>query len=227
VKRDLLFAVLLAIAIVGVGSYMLWPGIFSDLDKAQHQVMVTQARIAEDRAWLRDFPRREKEQRLRLQPLNIDAMTSSEGSIEERFTEGFAALLARNRVGFRQLTMDATFAPDPSTSQSSAAATPPPPAPVQAAQGIFVSPSPAPIATSAASGELAVRRRAFLTRERVTVDIVAPYAQSLETIAELSGLPVLTEVTNATMSRDAQNDASGNPAVKTTITMYVYRLVRQ
>ncbi len=224
-------AALLFIVVVGVGCYWMWPNLGAQLEDGQQHVEITNARIADDQAWLKQFPVKQREQRSRMQPLNIDEMTSAEGVVEERFTASLATLLHKNHIAFRKLTFDPAFQADPQTMVTPTPGPGQAPVPVPSgATGETIALANAPAAgngNAGAAGGLAVRRRAYLVRDRVEVEIVAPYAQNLETLAEISGLPVLTEVVSAKMSRDRIDDSSKNPMIDSDDVLYVYRLVRQ
>lgn len=250
-KRDWWFAIALFLAIVCGGVAMLWPAVVSDWQGAQERVVSTQQRIDADQRWLEANAQQQREQREQVQVLHLEQITGTPGDVEREFTSSIAKLLTRNRVGLRRIEFTPPFAPDP----SQAAASPDPgAAPDRLMQGraqgapeqstssqaqtaVAVATTTTPTSGSStaptaqtpqqANAAPAARRRGYLVRERVALELVGPYAQNLEAISELSGLPVLSEVVSSSLQRDRSDDASKNPAVQSTNVMYIYRLVQQ
>lgn len=222
-KNDIFVAIIIAIAIIAGGTYLAYPGLNDRYEIASASTLASQEAIARDTGWINDFPRRRRDLRKKAAILRKIDITAPDGRIEQKFIKALDGIVRRNGIGMKPITFEEVFTPE---------AAPATPIPASTPGNMFDGPGGTPSANSAAAPDPARSAPTpppvpVLSKTRVSVELIGTYAAVLETISELSNIPVLDEVTGIQVKRNVKDDGARNPMLDTTVTVQLYRAVKE
>lgn len=207
-KRDLAIAGAFMLCVIALGLLVAIRPQSSQVSDLNDQIVASNHRISMDREAITSFPSRLRTQRLRFAPLRRVDIAGTDTAIESHFLISFDALVRRNHVGMRPVTLAPTFtavaSPQPSGS------TPPAPAPsaspIQNRPAPTLQATPAPPPVPGALGAAALPPGAQLPPQLLhndgSLEVSGCWQNVLHSIDELTELPVLLQINSVSLTRE-------------------------